>query len=90
MDVTLIRQRVRRLLADRVLPCDQERAWAGPGGQGTHCVACDEPIAPTEIEFEVELVSPGPVLRLHRVCYAIWREECEPPGHPRTETVSVR
>jgi hypothetical protein len=78
MDSRLIRERISRLLESRVLPCEQERAWAGRGGNGTHCIACNESIAPTDIEFEVELPSGGPVLRLHRVCYAIWREECEP------------
>lgn len=61
-----------------MLPCDQDRAWAGRGGSGTHCIACEEPIATTDIEFEVELLSGGPMLRLHRLCYMIWREECEP------------
>jgi hypothetical protein len=39
-------------------------------------VACGEPIAATEVEFEVELTS-GTVIRLHRVCHEIWREECD-------------
>lgn len=78
METSLIRERIRGLLESRVLPCDQDRAWAGRGGHGTHCVACGERIGPADVEFEVELVSGGPMLRLHRVCYAIWREECEP------------
>lgn len=76
MEIVTIRRRIRRLLDSRELPCDQDRAWAGRGGAGTHCVACGEPIAATDIEFEVELLSGGPVLRLHRLCYTIWREEC--------------
>jgi hypothetical protein len=82
METRLLRERIRRLLASGELPCDQERAWAGRGGLGTHCVACAEPIPPTEIEFEVELRSGGPVLRLHRLCYLVWREECEPHVMP--------
>jgi hypothetical protein len=78
MEIRLLRDRIRRLLANRQLPCEEGRAWAGRGGSGTHCVACGEPIAPTDVEFEVELSSGGPALRLHRVCYAVWREECEP------------
>ena len=78
METALIRERIRRLLESRTLPCDQDRAWAGRGGHGTHCVACGEKIGTADVEFEVELLSGGPMLRLHRVCYAIWREECEP------------
>jgi hypothetical protein len=78
MDTRLLRDRIRRLLDSRELPCEPDRAWAGRGGHGTHCVACGEPIASSDVEFEVELLSGGPVLRLHRLCYAIWREECEP------------
>jgi hypothetical protein len=78
MELALVRERIRRLLDTRQLACDQGQVWTGRGGHGTHCVACGQPIAPTDIEFEVELRSDRPVLRRHRVCYAIWREECEP------------
>jgi hypothetical protein len=73
----VIRKRVRTMLETGQLPCDEPReTWAGPG-EGQHCAACGEVIAPTELEFEVSL-DPGTVLRLHRRCHAIWLEECEP------------
>jgi hypothetical protein len=76
MKADTIRARVRQLLEAGALPCDEDgKVWAGRG-VGTHCVACDEPIAATEVEFEVELTS-STVLRLHRQCHAIWREECD-------------
>jgi hypothetical protein len=76
MDRLNIRDRVRELLETGALPCDETgKVWAGRGA-GTHCVACGEPIAVSEIEFEVDLPS-GPALRLHRVCHEIWREECD-------------
>jgi hypothetical protein len=76
MDKATIRARVRRMLETGVLPCDGDgKVWAGRG-VGTHCAACGEPIAPTDVEFEVELSS-GTALRLHRVCHGIWREECD-------------
>jgi hypothetical protein len=65
------------MLETKTLPCDEpDKVWAGPGA-GTHCAACGEPIAATDIEFEVDLVS-GSRLRLHRTCHQIWREECDP------------
>ena len=71
-----IRIRVRQMLESGALPCDDHgKVWAGRG-VGTHCVACSEPIEPTEIEFEVALTS-GLAIRLHRTCHEIWREECD-------------
>jgi hypothetical protein len=76
MEQISIRLRVRQMLETGALPCDEHgKVWAGRG-VGTHCVACGESIAPTDVEFEVELPS-GPPLRLHRVCHRIWREECD-------------
>jgi hypothetical protein len=71
-----IRVRIRRMLETGLLPCDEPgKVWAGRGA-GTHCAACGEPIAPSDIEFEVPL-STGHALRLHRDCHLIWREECD-------------
>jgi hypothetical protein len=76
MDKASIRQRVRQMLETGVLPCEEhDKVWAGRS-VGTHCAACGEPIAVTDVEFEVELSS-GTALRLHRVCHEIWREECD-------------
>lgn len=76
MDSDTIRARVRRMLETGALPCDEPgKVWAGRG-VGTHCAACGEPIAVTDIEFEVDLAS-GTTLRLHRLCHEIWREECD-------------
>ena len=75
MEEFAIRLRVRRLLESGEVPCDEPgKTWAGRGS-GTHCAACGEPIRATEIEFEAELPS-GVLLRLHRTCHAVWREEC--------------
>ncbi len=76
MENASIRVRVRRMLETGALPCDEHgKVWAGRG-VGTHCAACGEAIAATDIEFEVELAS-GAALRLHRLCHEIWREECD-------------
>jgi hypothetical protein len=76
MDEASIRARVSRLLADRILPCETpDQTWAGRG-MGLRCIACETPIAPTEVEYEVDFS--GRTLRLHRRCHEIWLEECEP------------
>jgi hypothetical protein len=76
MEEAQIRQRVRRLHETGEVPCDNVdgKLWAGRGS-GDLCALCIEPIAPTEIEFEVELSS-GAVLRVHRRCHQLWEEEC--------------
>jgi hypothetical protein len=77
MDEAAVRKRVRQMIDTGALPCeDEEKMWAGRG-VGRLCMACTEPIAPTEVEFEVELGS-GQTLRLHRDCHRIWTEECAP------------
>ena len=72
-----IRKRIRQMLETGAIPCEEaDKVWAGHGS-GSHCAACGDPIAPADIEYEVDLRS-GPTLRLHRACHEIWRSECEP------------
>lgn len=82
----LVRERIRQMLERGEIPCDEpDKTWAGHG-TGSHCAACGEQIAPTEIEYEVELSGSGQlVLRLHRRCHDLWHEEC---GPNRAATVS--
>ena len=76
MQENRIRDRIRQMLETGALPCDEaEKIWAGRGN-GSHCVACAEPISASEVEFEVDIHS-GLTLRLHRSCHALWREECD-------------
>jgi hypothetical protein len=71
-----LRLRVRQLVESGEVPCEEPgKTWAGRGS-GTHCAACGELISAADIEFEAELRS-GVVLRMHRVCHDVWREECE-------------
>jgi hypothetical protein len=75
MEDLAIRLRVRQLIETGEVPCDEAgTVWAGRGS-GTHCAACGRPITASEIEFEAELPS-GLILRLHRLCHDVWREEC--------------
>jgi hypothetical protein len=71
-----IRARIRAMIETGQLPCDEpEATWAGTG-EGKRCAACAEAILSTEFEFEVDFR--GRSLRLHRLCHAIWLEECAP------------
>jgi hypothetical protein len=70
-----IRARIRRLLDEGALSCEEpEGTWAGHG-LGHHCIACEQVISASEFEFEVDLA--GRTFRLHRACYFMWQEECE-------------
>jgi hypothetical protein len=73
-----IRLRIRQMLEIGEMPCDEpNKVWAGRGN-GSHCAACGDAIALTEIEYEVAFRGSPPGLRLHMACHVIWREECEP------------
>jgi hypothetical protein len=48
------------------------RMWAGQG-TGQMCHQCRRPIAPQEIEYEVELES-GKILHFHFACQQAWEE----------------
>lgn len=74
----VIRKRIRQMLETGEIPCDEpDKIWAGRG-TGSHCAACGEAIAPTEVEYEVDLPpGRGSTLRLHRACHDIWRQECD-------------
>ncbi len=72
-----VRDRIRTMIRTGELPCEEpQRTWGGQG-EGKRCAACVESIQPTEIEFEVALGLSGATVRLHRLCHAIWLEECE-------------
>jgi hypothetical protein len=77
MEITELRARIRKMRETGDIPCDPpKKIWAGHG-RDHRCAACGEVIAPTEVEFEVDLQS-SVTIRLHRRCHAIWWEEC---GH---------
>ena len=72
MDDTLVRERVREMLAVNRLPADEPaKLWAGPS-MGKPCNACGETIR-TATEYELDF--PTLTILLHPRCYAIWNEE---------------
>jgi hypothetical protein len=65
-----------QLIADKiargVLPSDTSLTlWAGHGS-GRPCDACDEPIATTEFEYDLDLAS-DQILRFHGACASFWQ-----------------
>ena len=70
MDPASIRVRIRQMVERGQIPCEEpETLWAGKG-TGDSCLACGQPIATTEVEYEVEFAAA--TYRLHRPCYMIW------------------
>jgi hypothetical protein len=89
MEELTIRRRVREMVRTGALPCeDPESLWGGMG-DGARCAACAEPIGAREVEYEADLAS-GRKILLHRPCYLIWIEECEPgPSTPEAPAPST-
>ncbi len=72
-----LRPIARGRIEEGVLPCEGPHKMWGGKGSGTPCSLCDQPIAPNEVEYEVEL-SRAAIRRLkfHIVCESIWQLEC--------------
>lgn len=75
MEEATLRRSVRQKIEDGMLPRqDPARTWAGPG-LGQPCVVCEEPIARTETEYELQFAPDLRSLRFHRLCQAAWDAE---------------
>ena len=48
------------------------KVWVGHGN-GRTCDACDQPITPSDLQYEVDL-SGGQTLRFHSKCLAAWHQ----------------
>jgi hypothetical protein len=75
---TALRLRVRERIEDGRLPVMLPKAISAGYGAGNLCLACDQPITLTQIEYEVDHdVNGSPIrLRLHLGCHVIWQIEC--------------
>ncbi len=64
---------IQAKIARGTLPSTRpSQVWAG-SGRGGLCNACDQPIPPTDIEYEAD-VDNG-VFRFHRGCFDAWHQE---------------
>jgi hypothetical protein len=59
--------RLRRLVADGILPTRPDGVWAGRSAGGRRCAGCESSIGAGEIEYEIK----GAVLHIR--CYELWR-----------------
>jgi hypothetical protein len=75
---TALRLRVRERIEDGRLPVMLPKAIFAGYGAGNLCLACDQPITPAQIEYELDHdVNGSPYRqRLHLGCHVIWQIEC--------------
>jgi hypothetical protein len=71
-----LRARVRQRIEQGRLPVVvSTELWAGYG-TGAPCSGCTEPIAPNNIEFEVQHLQGYAELVFHARCHVLWQAEC--------------
>ncbi|HTT05478.1 MAG TPA: hypothetical protein VMF64_09325 [Steroidobacteraceae bacterium] len=87
-------RRQRRLIVERltlgVLPRHRDQRTFGGRGEGTLCACCDEPIAPADVQYDVEQRDSATAdvpeqvrsLCMHLHCYRLWIEESQKRGGP--------
>ena len=85
-------RRQRRLIVERLtlgmLPHYGGQRTFGGRGEGTPCACCDEPIAPADVQYDVDQrddTTPGVPERvrsicMHLHCYRLWIEESQWSG----------
>ncbi|HEX7080772.1 MAG TPA: hypothetical protein VF329_07145 [Gammaproteobacteria bacterium] len=76
-----LRDRARQAMRAGALPNRRpSRTWGGPGA-GAACTICGTPVAPNEVELEVEFVDDvdGTIDKhhMHVRCFAAWEAECQ-------------
>jgi hypothetical protein len=72
-DVRLAANVLSKLAAGRLPNVPVSRLWVGDG-MGAPCDACDRPILPTAVEYEMN-TNGQRALRFHRNCFVTWQRE---------------
>lgn len=67
-----LQTRARERIEQGVLPREKPTRMWGGRGSGLPCSLCDEPIAETEPEMELEYEARAPTVRFHLRCQSIW------------------
>jgi hypothetical protein len=70
---TALRLRIRELLEKGLLPAMVPKEIHGGYGAGNACVACDQPITSTQVEYEVLEPQTGSCLHFHLGCHVVWQ-----------------
>ena len=73
-----LQMRVRERIEAGLLPVMLAKHIFAGYGEGNLCLACDQPITPKQIEYEVDQDFNGAHyrLRLHLGCHVFWQLEC--------------
>jgi hypothetical protein len=66
---------VRKKLQAGTLPREQPLKFWTSIGSGKPCMACDEPILPSQTEYEGQYYDDRPPLLLHVHCHRLWEGE---------------
>lgn len=72
-----LRLRIRQLVESGRLPCLVPKQIAAGYGSTSHvCMACDDPITHTQVEYEIQNDTDGRRLTFHFGCFVVWQLEC--------------
>ena len=71
---------IRDKLNAGVLPHDDGmKLWACGIGSGKACTACEQPILPSQAEYEIAYYDERPAIRFHVLCHSAWEAERKRP-----------
>lgn len=73
---TALRLRIRERIENGQLPVMVPKQIQGGYGSGNPCVACDQPITSSQIEYDVKDEQTGRRLSFHFGCHVVWQLEC--------------
>ena len=73
---TALRLRVRERIENGRLPMMVPTLIEAGYGSGEVCVACDQPITSTQVEYELADCRDGRLLCFHLGCHVVWQIEC--------------
>jgi hypothetical protein len=78
---TALRLRVRERIEDGRLPVMVPTRIDAGYGSGHVCVACDQAITSTQVEYELADYRDGRPLYFHLGCHVVWQIECASARH---------
>ena len=74
---------IRRRLDAGLLPTKAPVTTFAGYGWSHPCDACDQPIRPAQVQYDLEYWHPFRVFRLHIGCHGLWEAECRRRRHRR-------
>lgn len=72
----VLRSRIRQRIEDNRLPVMVPKQILASYGSGHLCIACDQPIESTQIEYDCQDERSGRQLCFHLGCHVVWQLEC--------------